>query len=191
MSKGHHLGMLAGSETGYFLGSSGGAGEATLVRRAGEHGRRMKEGDAIYFQCENTGPGGYFVHAGRYYTLGKASQQLKDMFGAMVEAQDFTASMLEPGASCPEIFRAFNDYMEKRGFPPERRVHCHGQGYDNVEPPLARPDETMKLAARMNIGIHPAVARKDCFVTSCDNYLIGADGKVDRLHRMPREVVEL
>mgnify|MGYP003340278850 FL=1 len=118
-------------------------------------------------------------------------RSLKDMFGAMVEAQDFTASMLEPGASCPEIFRAFNDYMEKRGFPPERRVHCHGQGYDNVEPPLARPDETMKLAARMNIGIHPAVARKDCFVTSCDNYLIGADGKVERLHRMPREVVEL
>ena len=52
------------------------------------------------------------------------------------------------------------------------RVHCHGQGYDNVEPPLVRADETMKLGKRMNIGLHPAIARKDCFITSCDNYLI-------------------
>ena len=49
----------------------------------------------------------------------------------------------------------------------------------------------MKLGKSMNIGIHPAIPRKDCFITSCDNYLIGPDGKVERLHKMPREVVEL
>ena len=191
MSWAHYLGQLAGSETGYMLGSSAAPGEATLVRRAGEHGRRMNEGDVMYFQCENTGPGGMFVHAGRYYVLGKASQQLRDQFGAMVEAQDFTVSMLRPGASCPEIFAEFNNYMVKRGYPPERRVHCHGQGYDNVEPPLVRSDETMKLAKNMNIGLHPAIATKDAFITSCDNYLIGPDGEVERLHRAPREIVEL
>ena len=191
MSHGHYLGQLAGSETGYMLGSSAAPGEATLVRRAGEHGRRMNEGDYIYFQCENTGPGGMFVHAGRYYVLGKASQELQDMFGAMVEAQDFTVSMLQPGASCPDIFAAFNDYMIKRGYPPERRVHCHGQGYDNVEPPLVRTDETMKLTTNLNIGLHPAIARKDVFITSCDNYLIRGDGKTERLHQTPRKIFEL
>lgn len=191
MSYGHYLGMLAGSETGYMLGSSAPFGQPTVIRRAGEHGRQMKEGDILYFQCENTGPGGYFVHAGRYYVLGKAPQHLKDMFGAMVEAQDFTAKMLQPGADCRELFAEYNAYMIARGFPPERRVHCHGQGYENVEPPLARPDETMKIGKRMNIGIHPAVGRKDIFITSCDNFLVGADGKVERLHRMPREVIEL
>lgn len=191
MSRGHYMGMLAGSETGYFLGSSAPPGEATAVRRAGEHGRRMNEGDVIYFQCENTGPGGMFVHAGRYYVLGRAPQQLQDMFGAMVEAQDFTVALLQPGASCPEIFAEFNDYMVRRGFPAERRVHCHGQGYDNVEPPLVRADETMKLTTRLNIGLHPAIQRKDCFVTSCDNFLIGVDGNVERLHRTPRRIFEL
>lgn len=191
MSYGHYLGMLAGSETGYMLGSSGAPGQPTVIRRAGEHGRRMNEGDIIYFQCENTGPGGYFVHAGRYYVLGKAPQELNDMFGAMVEAQDFTVKMLQPGADCRKIFAEYNAYMTTRGFPPERRVHCHGQGYDNVEPPLARPDEKMKIGKRMNIGIHPAVGRKDMFITSCDNFLIGADGNVERLHRTPREVIEL
>lgn len=191
MSYGHYLGQLAGSETGYFLGSSAPPGQPTMIRRAGEHGRRINDGDIVYFQCENTGPGGMFVHAGRYYVLGRPPQQLQDLFGAMVEAQDFTVEMLQPGASCREIFAAYNDYMTSRGFPPERRVHCHGQGYDNVEPPLIRSDETMTLTKNMNIGLHPAIARKDIFVTSCDNYLIGPDGTVERLHRTPREIVGL
>ena len=191
MSYGHYLGMLAGSETGYMLGSSAPPGQATAVRRAGEHGRRMNEGDAIYFQCENTGPGGMFVHAGRYYVLGKATQELQDMFGAMKEAQDFTVSMLKPGAACAEIFTTFNAWMEKRGYPPERRVHCHGQGYDNVEPPLARTDETLRITTNLNMGIHPAVQTKTAFVTCCDNFLIGSDGKVERLHKTPQTIFEL
>ena len=190
-SHGHYLGALGGSETGYMLGSSAPPGQPAAIRRAGEHGRRMKEGDILYFQCENTGPGGMFVHAGRYYVLGRAPQELQDLWGAMVEAQDFTVRMLQPGASCPEIFAEYNSYMTARGFPPERRVHCHGQGYDNVEPPLIRSDETMKLTTNMNIGIHPLVTRKDIAVTSCDNFLIGPDGRVERLHRTPREIVEL
>ncbi|HSV81870.1 MAG TPA: M24 family metallopeptidase [Ramlibacter sp.] len=191
MAYGHYLGQLGGSETGYMLGSSAPPGEPTSIRRSGEHGRQMNEGDVLYFQCENTGPGGYFVHAGRYYVLGKASQQLQDAYGAMVEAQDFTASLLQPGASCVEIFAEYNAYMEARGFPPERRLHCHGQGYDNVEPPLVRQDETLRLAPNMNLGIHPTISRKDMLVMACDNYLLRADGGAERLHRMPREIIEI
>jgi len=191
MAKGLYLGQLAGSETGYFLGSSAPPGQPTSIRRIAEQGRRMNEGDVLYFQCENTGPGGYFVHAGRYYVLGKASQELHDLFGAMVEAQDFTASLLQPGASGQEIFNEYNAYMESRGFGVERRIHCHGQGYDNVEPPLIRQDDAMVLSAGMNIGIHPAFSSPTAFVTSCDNYLIAADGSVERLHKTPREIIEL
>ncbi len=191
MSYGHYLGQLGGGETGYMLGSSAAPGEQTTIRRAGEHGRRLNEGDMLYFQCENTGPGGYFVHAGRYYVLGKASQELQDAYGAMVEAQDFTASLLRPGADCAEIFAEYNAYMEARGFQPERRLHCHGQGYDNVEPPLVRQDETLRLAPNMNIGIHPTLNRKDMLVMACDNYLLLPSGGTERLHRTPREIVEI
>jgi Xaa-Pro aminopeptidase len=187
---GLYLGQIRGSETGYMLGSSAPVGEPTMIRRSGEHGRRIEDGDVMYFQCENTGPGGYFVHAGRYYVLGRAPQELQDMVGAMNEAQDFTVRLLQVGASCSAIFMEYNAYMKARGFPPERRIHCHGQGYDNVEPPLLREDETMVIKPNTNMGIHPAVARKDMFVTSCDNFLIKRNG-VERLHKMPREIVEL
>src|SRR4029077_6777835 len=115
MSYGHYLGMLGGSETGYILGSSAPPGQPTIIRRAGEHGRQMKEGDLLYFQCENTGPGGYFVHAGRYYVLGRASQERNDIWADSAEAQAFTVKLLQPGASCPDIFAEYNDYMKARG----------------------------------------------------------------------------
>ena len=46
--------------------------------------------------------------------------------------------------------------MRSRGLPEERRLHCHGQGYDVVERPLVRNDESMTIEANMNIGIHPS-----------------------------------
>ena len=64
----------------------------------------MRDGDVIYYQCENTGPGGMMTHVGRYYVLGKEPQELADAFGIICEAQDNTVRMLQPGASCREIF---------------------------------------------------------------------------------------
>ena len=54
------------------------------------------------FLIEVNGPGGYFTEVGRTIVLGKASQELKDNFATTVEAQDYSASLLKPGASCRE-----------------------------------------------------------------------------------------
>ena len=95
---GQYIGQLLGSETGYMLGSSAPPGQATQIRGRREQGREMRDGDVIYYQCENTGPGGMMTHAGRYYVLGKAPQELVDAFGIICEAQDNTVRMLKPGA---------------------------------------------------------------------------------------------
>ena len=60
------------------------------------------------------------------------------------------------------VFAQYQDYMRARNLPVERRLHCHGQGYENVERPLIRYDETMTVAGNMNIGIHPAVTTEVC-----------------------------
>jgi Xaa-Pro aminopeptidase len=191
MAEAQYLGQLLGSETGYFLGSSGAPGQPTAIRHRREQGREMRAGDVLYLQAENTGPGGYFTHVGRYFVLGKAPQELVDAFGAMVEAQEHTVKLLKPGASCRDIFAEHNAHMRARGFPAETRLHCHGQGYDVVERPLIRNDEDMVLAANMNIGLHPSFANARMFVTVCDNFLIDADGSVERLHKLPYDIVEL
>ena len=145
----------------------------------------------IEFRIRNTGPGGFFVHLARFFVLGKAPQELVDRFGAMLEAQCYTQDLLKPGASSSELFRIYNAYMRSRGFPEERRLHCHGQGYEPVERPLVRSDETMSIGADMNIGIHPSFASERLFVTVCDNFLTRADGSVERLHATPQEIFEL
>jgi Xaa-Pro aminopeptidase len=191
MAYGQYVGNLLGSETGYMLGSSSPPGQPTQIRGRREQARTMRDGDVIYYQCENTGPGGMMTHVGRYYVLGKAPQELVDAFGIICEAQDNTVKMLKPGASPKEIFAAHNAFMEKHGMHKEPRLHCHGQGYDVVERPMIRHDEDMPLDRNMNIGLHPTFGNARLFVTVCDNFLIGPDGKIEHLHKTPRKIFEL
>ena len=68
--------------------------------------------------------------------------------------------------------------MNSRGAPPELRLFGHSQGYDLVERPLLRSDETMPLAADMCMAVHPGFPTKTNFVFICDNFLIHQDGTV-------------
>lgn len=186
----HYVSQLLGSETGYILAGSGEPGEPALFRQRTQMARQMHEGDVFFWQAENTGPGGYFVHVGRIFVLGKAPQELIDAFGQMLDAQEFTMKLLRPGVPCREAFAEYQSYMRGRGLPEEDRLHCHGQGYDNVERPLIRHDETMSIAPRMNIGCHPGIVNSRMFMTVCDNFLIGKDG-AERLHTTSQKIFEL
>ena len=81
--------------------------------------------------------------------------------------------------------------MRGRGLPEEQRLNAHGQGYDMVERPLIRDDETMPIAAGMSIVVHPGIMTPQMFAVVCDNYLIGADGPGESLHRTPQEIIEI
>jgi Xaa-Pro aminopeptidase len=185
------VGEVLGGETGYFLGSSSPWDKPALFRMKNQHGRRIAEGDVLVWQAENSGPGGFFVHLCRYIVFGKAPQELVDRFNEMVEAQKFTTSLLVPGALCRDVYSTYNGYMRKRGLAEERRLHCHSQGYENVERPLVRDDERMAISADMNIGIHPVFQNARVAATVCDNFLTKADGSVERLHQTPQSIVEL
>ncbi|MSQ50936.1 MAG: aminopeptidase P family protein [Betaproteobacteria bacterium] len=191
MAYAQYIGQLLGSESGYYLGSSAPPGQAIAYRLRPQQGRQIRDGDLFLFQEETTGPGGYFVHIARIFAFGRAPQEMNDVFNALVEAQAYTVKMLKPGASGKNIFDEYNAYMRSRKLPEETRLHCHGQGYPSVERPLIRGDETMPIAANMNIGIHPAVARNDLFVTVCDNFLTHADGSVERLHKTEQKIFEV
>lgn len=81
--------------------------------------------------------------------------------------------------------------MTEHGLPPERRLYAHGQGYDLVERPLIRADETMELAANMNFAVHPGYDDGTVFAVICDNYLVTETGVSDCLHQTSKKVFEL
>ena len=180
-----------GSENGIYLCASMPADAPSAFSQRHYQNRVIQEGDVIALLVEDSGPGGMYAELGRTCVVGKASAELKDEFAFAVEARKFNLGLLKPGTPCADIFAAYNDFMRKNGRPEERRLHCHGQGYDLVERPLIRSDEPMTIAQDMNIVVHPTYMRGHVLSWVCDNYLIEANGPSERLHRFPEAITEL
>jgi Xaa-Pro aminopeptidase len=185
------IGHKFGSEQGLFLAASAPVGVSAPFANRYQQNRVIREGDQFTLLIENNGPGGFYTELGRTCVLGKASQEMKDEFAFVLEAQKFTLSLMRPGAKCSEIFAEYNAFMKRRKRAEERRLHSHGQGYDMVERPLVRHDETMTIAKNMNMVCHPTYVTERTFSWCCDNWLIGDSGPAEKLHRFPQEIVEL
>ncbi len=184
-------GRLLGSEQGLFLGSSAPLGQASRFFDRHQQARRLAPGDHFTLLIENNGPGGFYTEMARTIVLGKASNELIDGFESMKEAQAYTLQLLKPGASCAEIADCHDAHMRSRGLPPELRLYAHGQGYDLVERPLIRADESMTIEKDMNVAVHPGYETPSIFAVICDNYLIEAGGPGACLHTTPKQVFEL
>ncbi|HEY2531117.1 MAG TPA: M24 family metallopeptidase [Xanthobacteraceae bacterium] len=180
-----------GSENGIYLCASMPADKPVQFAQRHYQNRVIEQGDVIALLVEDSGPGGMYTELGRSCVVGKASQELKDEFAFALEARKFNLGLLKPGTPCKDIFAAYNDFMRKNDRPEEKRLHCHGQGYDLVERPLIRSDEPMAIEKDMNIVVHPTYIRGGVLSWVCDNYLIGANGPGERLHRFPEIITEL
>ncbi len=180
-----------GSENGIYLCASMPPEKPAQFNQRHYQNRVINEGDTIALLVEDSGPGGMYTELGRTCVVGKASQEIKDEFAFALEARKFNLGLLKPGTPCKDIFAAYNDFMRRNGRPEEKRLHCHGQGYDMVERPLIRNDEPMMIEKDMNIVVHPTYIRGHVFSWVCDNYLIEASGPSGRLHRFPEIITEL
>jgi Xaa-Pro aminopeptidase len=186
-----YQGELLGSEQGLFRCSSAPLGEPAILRGRHYQGRVMQRGDYLTLLIENNGPGGHYAELARTFVFGKASSELRDAFAVCVEAQKHTVRNLKPDASPTAIYASHNDYMTSHGAPPELRLFGHSQGYDLVERPLLRSDETIPLAANMNMAVHPGFFTITNFAFICDNFLIKPDGSVEHLHKSEQKIWEL
>lgn len=183
---GHSL----GSEQGLFMCASGPIGTAPLQANRHFQNRALRPGDQLSLLVESNGAGGFYTELGRTCVLGKASHEMNDEFAFVLEARNFTLRLLRPGASCKDIWDAYNEFMRQHKRPEEKRLYCHGQGYDMVERPLVRFDEPMKLKANMIVSCHPTYALAGSFNWACDDYLI-TDKGVERIHKFPEKITEL
>ena len=185
-----YISLQAGSEQGLYMCVSAPIGSNSFFRNRHYQDRVIQPGDQFAILIENSGPGGYYCEIGRTATLGKATDAMHKKFELVLQARSFMLGLLRPGASCPEIWHAYNDYMRSRGLPEEDRLHCHSMGYDLVERPLVRFDEPMKLAAGMVVSCHPTFTDDDGLHWACDNFLIGTE-TTSRLHAYPEAITEL
>ena len=180
-----------GSEQQLVMAGSAPMGSpCTQLRRHFTH-RKIMPGDQFTLMIEVNGPGGLYAELGRTCVLGKASSELLDAFEVAKEAQKATLDRIRPGAAPADLIRAHNAFLRQKGWPEETRLYAHGQGYELVERPAIREDETMKIKANMNLTIHPIIASNTLFCWVCDNYLVTKQGLSECLHQTPKKIFEL
>jgi Xaa-Pro aminopeptidase len=186
-----HVGHDLGSEQGLFLTHSSPAGSPGQIVNRHLQGRVLRQGDQFSLLVENNGPGGFYCELGRTAVLGKATDEMQEQQAFVLEAQRFCLGLLKPGAVAAQIWNDYNRFMRENGRPEEKRVHFHGQGYDMVERPLIRFDETMPIDKNMYFALHPAFTTERTYSWACDNFLLDSRGAVERLHKLPQRIFEL
>ena len=186
-----HVGHDMGSEQGLFLAYSGPAGSPGQIVNRHLQGRVLRDGDQFSLLVENNGPGGVYCELGRTAVLGRATEQMQEQQAFVLEAQRFCLGLLKPRADPASIWNEYNRFMREHGRPEEKRVHFHGQGYDMVERPLIRSDESMPIAPNMYFALHPAFSTEHTYSWACDNFLLNSEGAVERLHQTPQIIFEV
>ena len=106
-------------------------------------------------------------------------------------AGPYACACSSPARPARDIAARTTTTCARRGLPAELRLYAHGQGYDLVERPLIRADETMKIEEHMNLAVHPGYETPSIFAVICDNYLIEAGGPGECLHKTPKQVFEV
>ena len=191
MAFAQHTVQNLGSPQQLIMAASAPMGQSCPMLKRHFMNREIRKGDQFTLMIEVSGPGGLYAELGRTCVLGKASEELHENCEMAKEAQNVVLDLLKPGADPKDLLEANNAFLRSHGFPEEKRLFAHGQGYDLVERPAIRDDEFMKLQANMNITIHPIVATKTAFAWVCDNYLVTEQGHSECLHRIPKKVFEI
>jgi len=186
-----HKCMLLGSEQQLIMVGSAPRGQSGVMYYEHFGNRVIEEGDTFTLLIESNGPSGFYGHVARIVTLGEPPAALVEQVELAGKVQKVTLDMMKPGADPREIWEANNDALRNFGYPEETRIYAHGQGYDLVERPSFDPYETMKVAANMNIAVHPTVFSDKAFGFVCENYLVGETGVEECFHRTPQKVFSL
>lgn len=186
-----YVGVTMGSFDGLFMAGSGPLGKPAPKAPRPFWNRTLQEGDQFTMLIENNGPNGLYCELGRTCVMGKVPQYMHDELAFVLEAQRFTLNLVKPGAKPAEILARYNDFMRRNGRPEEKRLYAHGQGYDLVERPLFLAEETMAIAAGMNLAVHPTYLTDKEYAWICDNYLVTEQGAGECLHKTPQKIFEV
>ena len=181
---------LRGGSQGLYIVMATPPGQPAFVKPKYMQGRTIEKGDVVGIMIECNGPAGFYTHLFRFAVMGKAPQGVIDAHQLVLAAEQNVLDRMKPGAACADVFAAHNAFMRAHKLPEEKRILCHGQGYEMVERPLIRQDELMTVRENMNIGLHAAMVVDKNFMSNTNNFLIGPNGP-ERLHKTPQQLFEL
>ncbi len=181
---------LRGGVQGLYMVMANPPGQPSFVKPKHMMTREIQKGDVVGLMIECNGPAGFYTHLFRFAVMGKATKEIVDAHATVLAAEQHVLDRMKPGTLCRDVFAAYNEYTRAHGLPDDKRILCHGQGYEMVERPLIRQDESMTLKENMNMGLHASMLVGKNFMSNTNNFLIGPNGP-ERLHKTPQQLFEI
>jgi len=78
--------------------------------------------EPIIFDIFPSEPDGYWHDTSRTLVYGKPPPKVKDMYRAVLEAQDMALDMVKQGARCSDLMNSVCKHFEKQGYPTARQL---------------------------------------------------------------------
>ena len=159
----------------------------------------LHHGYKIFVLLETNGPGGYYSALGRFFILGKASEEMKKHWIMAVAAQQNAARLMKPGISVRQIFDENYKFIIDSGYKTNQQNYLHSLGFQYGEQPyLNSPSENTPLRADMCYIAHPVIIRsyqgfdpnRTDGIFALDTYFVTENGGV-RANNFPQEIIEL
>ncbi len=166
---------------------------------AGPSRRRIEKGDIVIVDIP-TQVDGYHADQTRTYVLGKASEEIKGMYNALREIEDYLIGNIRPEMKCSEAFRMAADKSEELGFTDAflsfgngKKTHMigHGVGLECSEPPIVSKHEHSRLLGGYVITLEMHMLREHAGVVKLEDMILLRHNGNELLTRSPRRLFEI
>ncbi len=166
-------------------------GENSSKPHARPGSRKLKHGDIVLFDM-GTVVEGYASDMTRSYVFGKADEQTKSIYAAVLGAQEHAIKGIKKGISGSEADSLARTFIDEHGYG-EHFIHSlgHGVGLDIHEHPTLSKSSDTVLETGMVVTVEPGVYLEgQGGIRIEDMVVVDGDG-IRNLTRMPKELIEL
>lgn len=152
---------------------------------------RLADGDMVV--VDFGGPlEGYHSDITRMLHLGQPDNLEREVYAAVLEAQERATRAVRPGAAASDVDNAARSYLSETGWG-EHFIHRtgHGLGLELHEPPYIRGDLNTILQPGMVFSVEPGVYLPGRFGVRIEDIVAVTASGVQRLNNAPRELAVL
>jgi Xaa-Pro aminopeptidase len=188
---GESFGGQQASSDGVSAGYRGQIGRRSSWAHAVAHNIEFEQGDVLV--TETSAPiWGYNAELERAMIVGTPTDEMRELFGHMVAAQQVALDALRPGVTCADVDRAVLAYFDEHDLRPYWKQHTgHAIGLRNHEAPFLDVGDHTRVEPGMVFTIEPGVYSADVGgFRHSDTVVVTPDG-IDVLTDYPRDLESL
>lgn len=153
--------------------------------------RELEPGDMVVLDF-GAKVGGYCSDMTRTVVIGKASDDQRRIYGAVLEANEAGLAAVRAGLPCAEVDQAARGVLQRHGLG-EHFTHGvgHGVGLDIHEYPSLNPRSTHSLRRSMVVTVEPGVYVTDVAGVRIEDLVVVEESGCRILTHAPKELIEI